>query len=166
MPHKRTILRDLRDDLKVAARVWSKVDRRAPNQCWPWTGSRIRTGYGRIGVDGKNAFANRVVWVLTHGPIPQGFDVLHHCDNPPCCNPTHLFLGDHSENMRDRERKGRHNAPRGSKHGIAKLTEDAVIAIRERRRQGERGDLLAAEFGVSPSAIGLVVRYKNWKHVQ
>lgn len=165
MPRKRTILPDLRDDLKVAKRVWAKVDAGESDVCWPWTACRWWSGYGKIGFEGKTLYAHRVVWVLTHGPVPDGMDVLHRCDNPPCCNPAHLFLGNHSDNMRDREEKGRHNAPRGEASGTSKFTEAQVAAIRERWQQGERVSALAAEFGVVYSTIYVIVTHKRWKHV-
>lgn len=165
MPHKRNTLRDLRDDLKLANRFWAKVSRSSPDQCWPWTAARYWHGYGKIGIDGKTAYAHRIVWAMTRGPIPSGLDVLHRCDNPPCVNPAHLFLGDHSDNMRDRVQKGRNNPPQGSRNGIAKFTEDGVLKIRERWRNGEQINGLAREFGVMPSTIRTIVTYKRWKHV-
>lgn len=165
MPRKRTMLRDLRDDLKLVERFWPKVAVSSPDQCWLWTACRFWSGYGKFGVDRKTAYAHRVAWVITHGPIPEDADVLHTCDNPPCCNPAHLFLGTHSDNMRDRERKGRHNAPRGSKSGTAKLTEEQVAAIRARWRNGEGLPSLANEYGVVYSTAYCVVTYKRWQHV-
>jgi hypothetical protein len=75
--------------------------------CRPWRGTRDRDGYGVLGVDGRQQRAHRVVWELTHGPIPDGLCVCHHCDNPPCVEPTHPFLGTHADNVRDAVAKGR-----------------------------------------------------------
>lgn len=169
MPVKRTIRRDLREDVQTASRIWSKVTAGDSAQCWPWQGAKSapRRGlaYGKIAVDGVTHYVHRVVWAMTYGPVPDGMRVLHTCDNPPCCNPAHLFLGTHADNMRDREAKGRHNAPRGSGHAEAKLTEEAVATIRLRCRNGERQNRLAAEFGVTPFAICAIVNYRSWKHV-
>lgn len=83
--------------------------------CWEWQGCRISYGYGRVRYDGKTRFAHRVAWELTHGQIPDGLCVLHICDNPPCCNPAHLFLGTKADNNADKVSKNRQ--ARGDTHG-------------------------------------------------
>lgn len=79
--------------------------------CWEFTGYRMPNGYGKIGLGSRedgNDLAHRVAWRLANGPIPAGMDICHRCDNPPCCNPAHLFLGTRLDNMSDMSRKGRH----------------------------------------------------------
>lgn len=107
---------------KDEMRFWSKVNRRSLDECWEWTSSRNRCGYGQFRVGGKTVSAHRVAWVIAHGPIPAGEDfhgmcVLHRCDHRSCTNVSHLFLGTNLDNMRDMQSKGRGNNPRGDRHG-------------------------------------------------
>jgi hypothetical protein len=90
----------------LVERLLSRVTRTGSG-CWEWQGSRTRWGYGRIGIDQTVYLTHRVSWEIHHGPIPSGSWILHHCDNPRCVNPEHLFLGDHTANMRDMAAKGR-----------------------------------------------------------
>lgn len=90
-------------------RFWSKVDLKGPDDCWEWQASKLPDGYGSFGVRSRVVDkAHRVSWVLKNGPIPDGMSVCHRCDNPPCVNPDHLFLGTQQDNMKDMVSKGRH----------------------------------------------------------
>lgn len=110
-----------KDDWRVVAarNLWRHVDKSAgPDGCWLWTGICNDYGYGRLNVPvpthpyrRPRQKAHRVSWMLAHGPIPDGLCVCHHCDNPPCVNPAHLFLGTAADNTRDAVRKGRLVAP-------------------------------------------------------
>jgi len=99
---------------------------------------------------------------LTNGPIPDGMQVLHRCDNPPCCNPAHLFLGTQADNIADMIAKRRGGAVSGEAHYRAKLTADQVSAIRARYAAGETQVALAREFGVSQTNISRIVRGTTW----
>lgn len=148
-------------------RFWGKADRRGPDECWEWTASKDRFGYGQFFPrNGKRVGAHRFAWELTHGPIPRGpgyhgFCVCHECDNPGCVNPRHLFIGTQSENSLDMWSKGRHPRTfrRGESHHNAKLTDDEVRRIR-RDYTGARGEQVAfaRQYGVSKSLISLVLK--------
>ncbi len=120
-------------------RFWTKVEKRGPQDCWPWTAATA-LGYGVIregGHDGQMLRAPRVSWEIHHGLIPPDLCVLHHCDNPPCVNPAHLFLGTRADNARDRAAKGRTADPEttrrvGEANSRAILTEDDVREIRRK----------------------------------
>ncbi len=147
-----------------AARFWKKVDRRAPEECWPWTGSTDRR-YGHARMGGRHIKAHRMSWTLANGEIPAGLVVCHRCDNPICVNPAHLFLGTHQENTDDKMRKGRNRPPRGTRNHIAKLDDDTVRAVREAHSLGTSVRALARIHGVNPTTMGRVVKGESWKHV-
>ena len=95
----------------VAERFWAQVDRRGPSECWEWTGHRGPTGYGLIKLPGNGAprvHPSRLSAIIHFGMFDRRLLVLHRCDNPPCVNPAHLFLGTHTDNMRDMVAKNRH----------------------------------------------------------
>ena len=137
-----------------------------PAACWEWMRARGASGHGLINRDSKSNVASRVAYTLFVGPIAKGLWVLHRCDNPPCCNPAHLFLGDQKLNMSDCASKGRGNKPKGEAHHRAKLTDDLVREIRARYAVGDvmQKDL-SAEYGVTKPTIRMVVRNLGWKHV-
>ena len=143
-------------------RFWAKV-RRHEGGCWEWGGCLSDTGYGTF-YAGRVYSTHRYSWELHFGPIPTGMCVLHRCDNRACVRPDHLWLGTKAENSRDMVAKGRERVPalRGSAHGEAKLTEEAVIEIRS---SDAKGIDLAAKFGVSPSLVSLVRKRKAWQHI-
>lgn len=136
-------------------------------ECLVWKGSRSRKGYGRVYIDGTRRKwpAHRVMFERENGPIPNGMFVCHSCDNPPCINPDHLFLGDACDNMRDASRKGRLTGPRGERAPAAKLKTDQVLTIRARWAGGEPRKVLAAEYGVDHRTIWRIVKRRAWAHV-
>jgi hypothetical protein len=157
-------------------RFWEKVRIGGLEECWPWIGNRTKRGYGKFAPHpkrrtkdspkGKSEIAHRFGWTLIHGPVPAGFEVAHSCDNPPCCNPCHLWLATHKQNMEDMIGKGRWRGARGEKQGSAKLTEQAVIEIKRLLATGEiTHRRIASKFLVSPETISKIACGKNWKHV-
>lgn len=131
---------------------WSKVDR--TGDCWPWTGCKNWAGYGKVGVENQLKGTHRVAWELTNGPIPDGLHVCHRCDNPPCCNPDHLFLGTRSDNMRDAREKGR----------IAgqKLTRADVDVIRAEYAGGISMAAIGRARNVTRRSIANVIHGRTW----
>lgn len=146
----------------VEDRFWAKANVQSEDQCWEWQANRDMNGYGRISGAGKRRFlAHRVAWTIANGPIPSGMVVMHKCDNPPCCNPSHLTLGTQEMNMKDMAAKGR--AQRGTAHHNSKLTDDAVRLIRDNRTLSARK--LAKQLGVGVWTIHNVRSGKRWAHV-
>lgn len=156
-------------------RFWSKVHK--SEGCWEWQGGLNTYGYGRFFPSGtrKECYAHRYSYFLAHGALPA-LSVLHSCDNPKCVNPAHLSEGTQAENMRDAAKKGRiyrrtfvdtSGAPIyiGERHSQAKLTAANVIEIRQRSAAGESTRSLAKSYQVKRSAIWLIVKRRNWKHV-
>lgn len=150
-------------------RFWSKVDRRSPDECWPWRAAvrRKNEGYGAFYFKGRHHPAGRIAWFLAKGEMPEpGVVVCHECDNPPCCNPAHLFLGTNQQNTADKVAKGRQ--AKGSHNGFSKLNEEQVREIKRlkpigRSPYGFRSEL-AARFSVSPATI-TDVWSRRWKHI-
>ena len=141
--------------------------------CWEWTGDRTTSGYGQVRPAGKRIMVTRLAHETWIGPIPEGQWILHHCDNPPCYNPAHIYAGTPKQNAADMVRRGR--ARGGSlpperriagQRWSARLTPDAVLEIRRRRAAGATKLSLAREFGVTPPSITKIVNWVTWRHVK
>lgn len=151
---------------RVAA-FWAKVDIRGPDDCWLWNGPRTAKGYGQFPAEGRRFIATRVAWMLANPGKPTKEMCCHRCDNPPCVNPRHLFMGTQLENMADCVAKGRiyrGGAHRGEKSPQAKLTEAKVREIRALKGI-ETQKSLAARFGVTRSSISGIHTGMWWKGV-
>lgn len=150
---------------------WSVVNRRGPNECWPWTKKLNGSGYGSFSIGGISRGAHIWAYVLTYPKRKFGPCYLHTCDNRACCNPFHIFRGTHSDNSRDAWLKGINIfqikpelRPKGEKHKNAKLTSSQVKKIREMYAAGGINQYeLGTKFGVTQPVIRLVVNGLAYK---
>lgn len=150
------------------ARFWSKVKK--GTGCWLWQASTFGNGRGQFRVGGRSVAAHRYSFIITKGPIPEGKEVCHTCDNPICVRPSHLWAGTHHENMLDAQTKKRLKGSRGMVTKNMKLTPKAVLEIREiyaARTAPKWGvNELAAKYGVSRSVITSAAQGKSWAYLK
>lgn len=153
--------------MTLPQRFWSKAIIRGQDECWPWTRCKHEFGYGKISVAGRIELAHRLAWILTHGEVPPGMCVLHTCDNPPCINPGHLFLGTVADNQRDMESKGRGRGSSlvGEQCSAHKLTALQVLEMRVRFASGVSPTRLARQFNISKSQAWRICRRQSWTHL-
>jgi hypothetical protein len=144
-----------------ATRFWAKVEK--TEGCWLWTAATGgQMGYGTIGVTRtRMMYAHRLSWEMHHGPIPIGSLVLHHCDQPRCVRPDHLFLGTRADNMADMVAKGRQ--ARGESHANARLTPDIVKTI---RASGEGQLTIARRYKISQPTVSNIRTGRTWASVE
>lgn len=181
---------------ETVRRFWNRVNKRGPvprhapglGRCWVWDRGCTAGGYGRLHVNGEEVYAHRLSWTMAYGAIPADKPcVCHHCDNPACVRPSHLWVGTKGDNLRDMAAKGRSGAtvhperyPKGDQHpsrlhpetrlrgesnGNSRLSEADVREIRKRSNMGEIQGSIAAAVGVHQRTIGRIVRGETWKHV-
>ena len=145
-------------------RLWNRTNRESG--CWEWIGCKDGSGYGLISLNGKMVKTHRLAWELTYGSIPNGLFVCHHCDNPACINPEHLFLGTNKDNMQDKIKKGRRNGggpAKGERNGAAKISCKDAVEIRRLHENGLSGRKIADKFGISDSQIFRIILNQCWK---
>lgn len=135
------------------------------NDCFEYQGFRNTQGYGRL----NRTYTHRLSWEMVNGPIPEGLCVLHKCDNPPCVNPDHLFLGTRADNMKDMWSKGRGRTVGaslpGEKHPMAIMTDAKVISMRSDRSNGVPLLELSERYGVAVPTVSMICSRKLWRHI-
>jgi hypothetical protein len=146
--------------LTLGPRFWSKV---RLGSCFEWQAAITPDGYGAYKINGRMHRVHRLVWEALNGPIPEGMCVLHHCDNPPCVNPRHLFLGTRQDNMADRDAKGR--SARGETNGRARLSGSDVASIRAAANAGVSPKRLAEFWGLNRTYVQDIIAGRTWAHV-
>lgn len=150
-----------RKDLKT--RFLEKIKSKDSNGCMLFN-SIGENGYGKFSIKHKDILAHRTSWIIFKGKIPNKMNVLHKCDVRGCVNPDHLFLGNHSDNMKDMVKKNRSLV--GELNGSSKLTELEVIKIKSLLKSKELNQTeISKLFGVSPSMISLIYKNKKWKYL-
>jgi hypothetical protein len=165
---------------KDKSRIFSKIAVGEIDQCWLCEGDSQCGGYGHMQISKKKHYMHRLAWSSFFGAIPDGMNILHSCDRPSCCNPTHLSPGTHSDNMKDKTSKGRgvyhfganHHAvmrpnemARGEENGSAKLNASQVIQIREERKRGVPRKVIAERYGVSEGCVKAIIGRRTWAHI-
>jgi hypothetical protein len=160
------------------ARFWSHIHVSRDSDCWLYTKGCFPFGHGCFKAERKSWMAHRMAWVLLFGELAPNLCVLHRCDNPPCCNPAHLFLGTKSDNSADMISKGRH--ARGDRHAVRKnpllvtgmknpravMTDDLVRELRTLWTTGEfRAEDLGIKFGISTAQAYRIATGSQWTHV-
>lgn len=156
-------------------RFYDKVKINPETGCHEWTAYKGRWGYGRFRVGGTCKLAHRVAWEMENEPIPEGMLICHHCDNPCCVNPEHLFVGTNQDNATDKMTKGRGNQPKGESSGMSKITREQALVVHRRLRAVERypsgrvkmGELqrIAKETGLTRQTVSHISQGHTWKHL-
>jgi hypothetical protein len=151
-------------NITTPERFWKKVAKSTDDNCWPWLRHCTRLGYGMVGYEGRKQPSHRIAYLFTFGDFDRSLDVLHKCDNPPCCNPKHLFLGTAKDNIHDAIKKGRWSPMQKEESPRHILTLEQVKEIRSTWKPGYgNAAKLARAFMVSPGCIWGIITNRNWK---
>lgn len=132
---------------------WDRVDR-SGDGCWEWLGSRQDHGYARVWFNGAKVYVHRRAFELAVGPIPPGLVVCHHCDNPSCCRPDHLFLGTQADNVADMVAKGRLAVRHGERNPRAKFSDALIARARRLSASGLAPHEVSERTGISATYVG------------
>lgn len=147
----------------IQCSFWDKVEIGPPSECWVWAYGKTTAGYGEFTFSSMLFYTHRIMWEEIHDKIPNGMCVLHNCDNPPCINPNHLFLGTKGDNTKDMLSKDRH--PKGEDCNYAKLTVNNVKDIRQLLSKGIYQKDIANLYGVSRLTISNIRTGRTWSHI-
>lgn len=144
-------------DITSIEEFYSKIDTTSDNGCWPWLGKLNSKGYGAIRVFDKQFLTHRFSFMIKYGSIPDGLSVCHICDNRACCNPYHLFIGTHKDNMVDCAKKNR--SP------VAKLNTLQVLEIRKKFTEGVDRTTLSTCYGITKDHVSDIIKYRYWAFI-
>jgi hypothetical protein len=152
---------DILDAIKNAQAFWSRVDIKSDAECWAWIGAKTKRGYGVYApLPGVLLRTHRVAYALFNGQFDESLFVCHKCDNPICCNPSHLFLGTVKDNTADMDKKGRRANVSGEANGAAKLTIEQVRAIYSDPRTNKQ---IADDYQIEPTLASQIRLRKIWR---
>jgi hypothetical protein len=158
-----------RAEKKAAKFSWSRISIRSQDECWPWDGGKNTYGYGMCVWLGKSTNASRAALESLEWFIPEGMFACHHCDNPICCNPSHLYIGSPKDNARDKVIRGRlvgvFDSGKAHPRHSAKLCEQDVLAIRAAVDSGESKFIIADRYGISYNQVRIIGLRKSWRHL-
>jgi len=158
------ITHSTRPDISFEEWFWQQIKVDEQTECWIWQLALATRGYGQVSIKRKSYRAHRIAYELFYKESAKGKLVCHTCDNPPCINPHHLFLGTAKENTQDMIQKSRHY--HGERHHFAKLTAQAVLDMRNRHAKGDVTIAqLAREYGISEPSANRVIAGITWRHV-
>ncbi len=147
------------------SRFWKKISKDGENGCWKWLNAKDKDGYGKITIQATDMRAHRLSWIIHRGHIPKNALVLHTCDNPECTNPEHLYDGNNTNNMRDREARNRIQHRKGEDCNFSTLTSELIIKIRAMRSAGSKQLEIANLFGISRPHVSAICSRRVWKHI-
>jgi hypothetical protein len=164
LAYERRAPRPTRSYPPVAERLWKKVIVASEHECWPWTGPCSGSRHGMLSLRGRTMQAHRVAYEDRVGPIPEGLCVCHRCNNPRCCNPSHLYLATIAQNTRDAARDGL--LQRGESRWNARMTREIVLNVRRLRETGLGPARIARLLGVSQRCVAGIIYDGSWAHVR